>query len=61
MALSYTDAYGPVLDTGVNTPVTIRPLTEVEVHSATDIDTGSTTAPTSTPAKHVPHRGPGPR
>lgn len=40
MAIQYSDSYGSVLDTGINTAVTPRLNTEVETHLASEIDTG---------------------
>ena len=57
MAITYNDAFGPVLDTGSGTQPTVRANVEVEVHASAEIDSGSTPAPATTlPASHGPHR-----
>jgi hypothetical protein len=56
MTITGQDAYGTYLDTGCNTAPTLRPSTEVEVHVATEVDSGTTLAPASLPSKHIPHR-----
>ena len=56
MAISYTDAYGAVLDTGVGVQPTARLNTEIEAHTALEIDTGSKNSVVVTVASHIPHR-----
>lgn len=56
MAISGTDSYGPYVDTGVGVAPVLRPSVEVEVHFATEIDTGSKIAVTSVATTHQPHR-----
>jgi hypothetical protein len=55
--ITYTDALGVVLDTGVATQPTARPNTELETHNASEIDTGTRGLTVSQiVALHSPHR-----
>lgn len=56
MAITGTDIYGPYIDTGVGSAPTQRANVEVEVHLASEIDSGSKLAPTTLPTTHIPHR-----
>jgi hypothetical protein len=57
MAISYTDALGNIVDTGCGTQPTARANTEVETHTALEIDTGSKLTPVSTlVSSHTPKR-----
>ena len=56
MAQSGVDAYGPYLDTGTNTVPTVRVNTELELHTALEIDTGSKVVPVNQPNQHIKHR-----
>jgi len=56
MTITYTDSLGLVTDTDEGTQATVRANTEVEVHNAGEIDTGSKLTITQLVASHVPHR-----
>jgi hypothetical protein len=56
MTLSYTDSYGPVVDTGSGVQPTARTNTEIEFHLPTETDTGSKNTVVQTVASHIPHR-----
>ncbi len=57
MAQSGVDAYGFYLDTGTTTIPTVRANVEAEVHSASEVDSGSKLSPATTlVTSHGPHR-----
>ena len=58
MAISYTDSYGSVVDTGVGVQPTARANTEIETHTALEIDTGSKNSIAVSQSNHKPHRDP---
>jgi hypothetical protein len=54
--ITYTDALGVCIDTGVAVQPTARVNTEIETHSPSEIDTGSKLTIAQLGASHVPHR-----
>lgn len=57
MAIVGTDSYGPFLDTGTNTQVTVRTNTEVETHNVSETDTATKSFTVAqVVASHIPHR-----
>ena len=58
MAQSGVDSLGPYLDTGTSTAPTVRVNTEIEVHTALEIDTGSKNSIAVSQSSHKPHRDP---
>lgn len=56
MAITYTDAFGPVVDTGVASQPTQRTNTEIETHTVMEVETGSKLNVQQIQNTHIPHR-----